>query len=335
MASNRSEIDDVLPDGKAIRSEEIGFAAGELLACAQCSRTNSPERQNCIYCGESMGSATSELLLTPVDNPLETWESGFNLVIRFDVDAEPGSLAGLAELFAGNGDLLARAMDRRTALPIGRFASVELATAAIERFGEKGFDLRIVSDLELNTSQPPVRLRGITFSDEDLILHEFNGDKVISVPSNDLRLVVEGNLFETKTEETQKKRRRNKSEVEILRIESDRPVIDIYTKGNNRGFRVSIHGFDFSCLGSDKQLLAAANLAQLSKKLTKFSPECRIDNSYGLMRTMFDPVWAIDSAKDHKGMLRVGLERKGRTIVETRTNEMQFTKYSRLQALSI
>ncbi len=335
MASIGSDIGDVLPDGTPIRSEEIGFAVSELMACPKCSRKNSPERQNCIYCGESIGSATSELSLISVKNPLEPWELGFNLVIRTGAELDAESSSWLARFLAGNEDLIARVKTSHSAVPIGRFASVEMANAAIDGFDQNIHNMRIVSDLELNASQPPVRLRGISFEEEQLILHEFNSDHRVTLVAGDLRLIVEGNLFETKTEETQKKRRKGNSEVDLVQIESDRPVIDIYTRDHYRGFRVPIHGFDFSCLGSDKQLLAAANLAQLGKKLKEFTSECRLDNCYSLMRPMLDPIWELKTSKDHQGMKRVGLERKGRTTVETRTNEMQFTKYSRLQAISI
>lgn len=335
MAAIGSEIGDVLPDGTPIRSEEIGFAASELLTCPKCSRPNSPERQNCIYCGESIGATTPDQLLSSLENTLESWELGFNLVLRIDDEFDVGSSGRLGELLGANVDLLKDSKNRGTVLPIGRYASIELAKAALESFGDNRVKLGTVTDRELNATQPPVRLRGIKFDEEHLILHEFNTDGRVTVAANDLRLIVEGNLFETKTEETQKKRRKNNPEIEVLKIESDRPVIDIYTKDNDRGFRSSIHGFDFSCLGSDKQLLAATNLSQLSKKLQAFSSECRLDNNYRLLRPMLDPIWELETAKDHKGMLRVGLERKGRTTVEIRTNDMQFTKYSRLQALSI
>ncbi len=335
MASNRSENVEVLSDGTLIRSEDIGFSPGELLACGKCSRTNSPERQNCIYCGELIGLAVPDLLPTSIENQPESWEPGFNMVLQFDKTRDADPRRGLDQLFDSNTELLTLLRNCGTAVPVGRFASLELAKAAADGTGKNGHKLSVVSDQKLNASQQPVRLRGITFNEDELLLHEFNSSQNIRVLPSDMRLVVQGSLFETKTEETQKKRRRNNSEVEVLQIESDRPVLDLYTTGHERGFRVSIHGFDFSCLEGEKQLLAAANLVQLSNKLIGFSSHLRFDNNYDALRPILDLVWELVTSKDHKGMLRIGLERRGRTTVETRTNEMQFTKYSRLQALSI
>ena len=61
MASNDHERSDkFLPDGTAIRSEDIGFAPGELAVCRNCGRNNAPDRPKCIYCGEMLSPAVFE-----------------------------------------------------------------------------------------------------------------------------------------------------------------------------------------------------------------------------------------------------------------------------------
>ena len=123
MASNRSEIGDILSDGTPIRSEEIGFATRELLACPRCSRTNSPERQDCIYCGESIFAATPDLFKNANVHPVEPWELGYNLVLTVDERIDPDLMQRLEKSAGLNADLLEKVKACRSAVA-GRWLEI-------------------------------------------------------------------------------------------------------------------------------------------------------------------------------------------------------------------
>ena len=74
MSSDSNKIPDILPDGMRVRSEDIGFAAGELLPCPKCTRPNSPDRAACIYCGSALGNSAPQMPEVGDGDALETWK---------------------------------------------------------------------------------------------------------------------------------------------------------------------------------------------------------------------------------------------------------------------
>src|SRR5688572_8062227 len=101
MSSDSNKTLDILPDGMHVRSEEIGFAAGELLSCPKCTRPNSPHRGNCIYCGETLLNPERSALKVEHGEILETWENGFNVVFRCGGDELPENAAPVVARLIG------------------------------------------------------------------------------------------------------------------------------------------------------------------------------------------------------------------------------------------
>src|SRR6187549_3439501 len=80
-----------------LRSEEIGFAPDELVACAECGKPNAPNRGTCLYCGAKReGFAGDEKLEI---RELEDWENGFNVILldtgEADVEKASDVVAGM------------------------------------------------------------------------------------------------------------------------------------------------------------------------------------------------------------------------------------------------
>ncbi len=335
MSSDSNKTLDILPDGMRVRSEEIGFAAGDLLSCPKCARPNSPDRKACIYCGTGLG--LSELAVSkPADSEaLEAWENGYTAAIRVNSEELPeSSRAALSRIVAV--ELAALVAFRGVSyLPVARMRKEQEAHSMVLSLRELGNEGIVVSDVSLMAEKPPVRLRSIEFGDDKFTFVEFNTGNRRDVLTEEIRLIVTGELIESRTETKWKKKPKKSDRPDETTLDSDRPVIDIYTSQNELGYRVQINGFDFSSLGPAKTLLAAENMKLLAARLQSVSKDCRFDKNYALMRPILDKIWELETETDHFGDLRAGFSTRGKTKISMMNNMRQFTKYSRLQRLSI
>ena len=108
-------------------------------------------------------------------------------------------------------------------------------------------------------------------------------------------------------------------------------MIDIYLSTHSETWRVSASGFDFSCLGAEKALVANENLVRLQRRLLAHATNARLDDSYNRLRPLLDLVWGPEQETKSGGWRR---ERPGRLSLGMATinsNESQFTRYSRLR----
>lgn len=329
MSSDSNKIPNILPDGMRVRSEEIGFAAGELLQCLKCTRPNSPDRAACIYCGSALGNSEANVLKTADAEVLETWENGYNVAIRSKLEA----VAGLSGLLGIDEDLLLSAAD--IFLPAARLRSEQEAETVATKLHKSGLESFVISDASLMTERPPVRLRSIEFGDGSCVFVDFNTGNRRVVPMEEIRLVVTGELIESRTESKWKKKLKKGEQPDETITDSDRPVIDIYTSLDDLGYRVQMNGFDFSGLGDAKGMLARENMRMLTIRLKEVATDCRVDTKYHLARPLLDRVWELETETDHLGVFAGSIMSKEKTKVSMVNNLRQFTKYSRLQRLSI
>ncbi|HEX5702642.1 MAG TPA: hypothetical protein VFX97_05445 [Pyrinomonadaceae bacterium] len=150
----------------------------------------------------------------------------------------------------------------------------------------------------------------------------------MSVPWNDVVLIVLGRLFFTTTE-VEQKRDKSKQVLDERQLTSDEAVLDIYSRADETGWRIRAGSFDFSCLGAEKKPIAFENFRALTEVLRRNSPHAVGDDSYVRMRIALNKVWPLEA--------RASASEKRRTLVReinaTATisdNEFQFTRYSRL-----
>ena len=57
-------------------------------------------------------------------------------------------------------------------------------------------------------------------------------------------------------------------------------MIDFYTLDQATPYRIAANGFDFSCLGESKRLVAGENLVALLELFRDQAPQLAIDDSY-------------------------------------------------------
>ncbi|MEO7674557.1 MAG: hypothetical protein ABIU09_10840 [Pyrinomonadaceae bacterium] len=216
-------------------------------------------------------------------------------------------------------------------LPIVRLESETDAKIAVEQLEKFGLEVLIVSDEILNADRPPVRLRAIEFHDGSIVVTAFNSGDKIEIGPHALRLIVAGAIIESKTESVEKRKKKERKLIQETETATDEKLIDIYSAADATGFRIQTSGFDFSCLGSEKGLLASQNIDRLLERLQEFSARAKLIGEYRVSVSSLNTVWEMDRQKDFQGLTRTGFGRSGFAKVDRKSNLMQFTKYSRLQ----
>lgn len=314
-----------------IQTENIAFDPEAMIGCSGCGRLNPPNRLKCIYCaGQLAIDAVDTSAIKPTLRKLELWEHGFNLIVRAST---PGADAAEAGRFLSmeNDDVTA-ILTAGTPLPIARVESEQEALLVQDRVSRFGIGCSIVSDADLIPERPPVRLSAIEFLDGGIAITDFNTNKRNEIDGGDVRVLVAGAINVDRVDSLEKKRRGKKSKIiDETATASDETLLDIYTRSDSTGFRIHLAGFDFSCLGDDKGLLAGENMRLLIVRLLEHLPNAKFVNDYASVCHLLDGIWEVETRKDSKGLQRSGFGKVEFGSVASSNNLIQFTKYSRLQ----
>lgn len=314
-----------------IQSEEIAFKPEEMVSCEKCQRKNPPNRLKCFYCGAELElSAEQSENLRPTLRKLENWEKGFNLIyLHGSPTAE--KLTEIAKTTRLEKEFLSKIFDSQKKLPLVRLESLKECEILQKNLQNAGVETSIVSDESLKTEILPKRLRGIEFAEDKLTLILFNNDEIIEVLPEDLTVIVSGAIFQKAVESTEKRKKGESKILNASETASDEILLDFYTKSDANGFRVLTKGFDFSCLGAEKGMLARENLQKLILKLQNFASNARIVNDYLTIREILGEVWEVELRKDAQGLKRQSFGKFDFANIASSSNEQQFNKYSRLQ----
>lgn len=314
-----------------IQTENIAFDRAEMVACTGCGRMNPPTRLRCLYCAAGLAiDASRASAMKPVLRKLELWERGYNIICKAG-DTEP-DLAAVARLLSVEVSDIEMIIGTGTALPVARVEGEQEARVVQTHLENAGLDCYIVADVDLAPDRPPARLSRIDIRAGTLDLIAFNTGEVTILDVADLALLVPGLLVAQRVDMLEKKRRRGISKViDETATSSDETILDIYTRTDSAGYRVYPGGFDFSCLGPNKGLLAGENLRALVIALKEHSPRAKLVGNYGAVRHSLDRVWELESRKDPTGLQRSGLGKREFGSVASTNNLNQFTRFSRLQ----
>ena len=158
-----------------------------------------------------------------------------------------------------------------------------------------------------------------------------------------LVLLVPGRLYEKRIEVEERQRRITRNEfVGARELVEDEAALDIYAAAaaeddvsadTSPAWRISAESFDYSCLGAAKKLLARDNFVTLIRTLRERAPAARYEESYHHVRHLLTRAWPLAEHTASQGLRR---ERPGKFNTEAVTivsNELQFTRFSRLQCL--
>ncbi|HWS87381.1 MAG TPA: hypothetical protein VN282_10470 [Pyrinomonadaceae bacterium] len=323
------------------------FAPEQMLTCEECLRANAPTRFVCLYCGAALPrTKQSAADWRPSLKKLEEWEQGFNVVtlpraagaLTSDAAEEAASLlrldaGGLKEIV-----LAGRAM------PVARTGSADEAWLIVERLRELGLSTEVFPDEVL--ARRPQRVRALEFEEAAVVCRAGPEAEPRRVAWSEVVLFVTGRVVSRRVEVAERKRGLGggNETVETRELMSDEAVLDIYTSSveeheahgaGGAGFRVMSNGFDYSCLGAAKRLVAAENFNALVSHLRERAPSAVHDREYEGLRPLLSDVWPSAERTESLGLRRERAGRFNTEAVTTVSNETQFTRYARLRQLLV
>lgn len=314
--------------------ENENFPAA-MIICRGCGRQNAATRLKCLYCGAELElDEAQSALVKPRLRKIETWEKAFNLIFvsAEKKDFDERSLSEIARMTRLGEETIKRIFETGKPLPIARPESLKEADIVRERLKEQGVETCVLSDEDMATDNFPKRLRSLEFGEDSLALRLFNTEEVREIPRGDLVLIVTGAVFEKRIESIEKRKTKGENKtLDATETASDEMLIDLYAKDDKTGFRIEQKGFDFSCLGADKTMLAAHNIKILVEKLKEFAAHAEIADDYLQIRELLGEIWEVEHRTDSQGIKRHSFGKFDLTNLATSSNKNQFTKYSRLR----
>ena len=316
-----------------IQTEDIAFKPDEMQPCTACKRLNPPTRLRCLYCGAEVEvKPENAVLIKPASRKLEPWERGFNVILREAITAEQANLTKIASFLSTEPDDVRVILDAMAPLPLARVESEKEAEIIVTGLANLGLKCSTLADADIADDKLPVRLSNIEISDNNVTVTDFNTRKVTIIETGDLALIIPGILTTNKVDSLEKKGRRGKTKlIDETTTSSDESILDLYSQHDPVGYRVYLTGFDFSCLGDEKGLIAVENMRRLVAVLKEHAPNARVVSDYKKVRPALGQVWEIESRKDPQGLQRSGFGKMEFGSVVSTSNLRQFTKYSRLQ----
>jgi hypothetical protein len=325
-------------DAAADATERRAFRRDELIACERCGRASPPTRMKCLYCGATLPAVGGEEdRRRPALKPLEGWERGFNVVLvprGGAQDSHPGggALAEAASLARLKPEQLGEMIAARTVLPLARTGERAEAALLERRLTALGFGVETVADEVLAVeSEPPRRVRRIEFDEDAVTCLSRVGGEPRRAAWGEIVLIVVGRIFKKRIEVEERLKRGRGSEVVGSReLLEDEGVIDLHFAGSPAGWRVLAEGFDYSCLGARKSLLASENFALLAEEFRARAVAAAFDDSYRRVRHLLQFAWSPTEQKEAGGVRRAGPGRVSTEAVTSVSNEAQFTRYARL-----
>ncbi|MGQ0543536.1 MAG: zinc finger Ran-binding domain-containing protein [Blastocatellia bacterium] len=317
--------------GIPVTSEQIAFKPEQLIGCSKCGKSNPPNRSACFYCGSELDLPQGMELKAKFNlRSLESWEKGYNVIVFPSAQSHIDATA-IASKLSIDKEFVQLALSGRRPVPMVRAESEKQAGTIVEYLSATGIEAKVVSDEALSPASSPVRLRSIRFTGESLELTLFNTNKKVEARANELSLIVTGSIFESRRDSVEKRKKGKSAVLDETEIDSDEPVIDIYSGSDSDGWRISTTGFDFSCLGDEKGLVASENMRMLVVRLKEFTINARLIDDYLEFRSVLDKAWPLIERKDSLGLIRHGFGKLELSNSAHSSNLDQFNRYSRLQ----
>jgi hypothetical protein len=302
-----------------------------MIRCDECLRANPPTRVACLYCSAPLpATESSAQLRRPVLRPPEKHQAAFsNILLPPESELSSEVIAEAAALLKLSPENFQRIVAEKTPLPVAFTASREEAELVFNRLRDFGLQTIIVSDESLNLSAVK-RVKAMRVDERYAVFQQ--PGTTTEVRWDDVFMIITGRLFVRRVEIQERKTRRAENEiVNASEFSSDEAVIDLYSVPDSQTWRVSANGFDFSCLAERMTLIASENIARLQQLIVDRAGRARFDDSYNRLRHTLDLVWVPQPETQSSGWRR---ERPGKLSVglaTVKSNESQFTRYSRLQ----
>jgi hypothetical protein len=271
-------------------------------------------------------------LRKPVLRQPEKHQLGYNNILLPGPQVGAEIVTDVAALLKLATENMQELMSQGVPMPVARTASREEAELVTLRLRDLGLSCVTISDDELGLTDNIVkRVRAMSFDDSHVVIYH-SGSEQTSFEWSDVILILPARLIETTMEIKERLSRKKENEIlETNEFFRDEVVIDFYTAAHSFTWRVGASGFDFSCLGNEKALVANENITRLQRLIVAKAVNARFDDSYQRVRNLLELVWSTQPETQSSGWRR---ERPGKLSVgmaTTKSNESQFTRYSRLR----
>lgn len=316
-----------------VQTENIAFDPARMIACGGCKRMNPPNRVSCLYCARELDVAPENVDVARLNlRKAEDWEPGFNVVLLSRIGPDSANVTTIAKITQTGPEHVRAIAATGRPMPVVRVGSQKEADIVRDTLEQNNIVSSIIADESLMQDRSPTRLRSAEFREGSVVFIDFNTGQAVEIAREDIALIVIGLVNQTEIDQLEKKRRGKESKViDAVEASSDMPILDIYDRRDPLGYRVTLSGFDFSCLEKDKALLAAENLGRLAARLRTFAPQAKFVDDYLSVRHALSGVWEIAQRKDSQGMQRSGFARFEFGNKLSSSNLRQMNKFSRLQ----
>jgi hypothetical protein len=222
-------------------------------------------------------------------------------------------------------------LDANMPLPVARTASREEAELVVMRLRDLGLHSVTLSDDDLGISLVK-RVKSMSFEDESLTIYQAGAGEPTTISWANVTLILPWRLFEARFEMNERMTRKPEKEIlDTSEFFKDEAVIDFYDTEHSFTWRVNATAFDYSCLGRDKALVVNENIRKLQRLIIERAVNAQVDESYPGVRNLLELAWSMLPETQSSGWRR---ERPGKLTVgmtTTKSNEIQFTRYSRLR----
>jgi hypothetical protein len=311
------------------------FAPDQMVRCDKCLRANPPTRVNCLYCGAILPhDEATATLQQPALRRLEKWERGYNnILLQAPANLTDAGLAEAATLLRLTHEDLKSILATAMPLPLARASSRAEALLVQDRLRDLGINSDIMPDTDAGTDVAEVvRVRSADINDDGIEVYQTPETPFIQLPWADFVLVVSGRLITRRVELVEKKAKRAENSIlDMNEFVTDEIVVDMYLREQAVPYRVAANNFDFSCLGANKGLIVADNIAKLIRLILEKAPQVIYDDSFNSVRKILELVWPSEQEHQSSGWRR---ERPGKVSLGSATelsNQKQFLWYSRLR----
>ena len=314
------------------------FKPAEMITCDVCLRANPPTRSNCLYCAATLPVTGKVNNAQQAPSPAgeiiapAMVKSGFYLVLTQNQNRVPAesSLAETAALLELKTAEVEIAFGPGGPVPLARVETIAQATTLADRLVALGIGVGIFIEDTLNLDLPIKTIRALEFRNDGLAAMLMRGEG-ISIEWVDLSLIVNGRFVVKRVEVEERQRRGSPKLLDSRELFSDEPVMNLYTRSDEIGFRIRSNSFDFSCLGDQKSVTAFENFTKLMTLLCARAPGVEVDDSYRTLRAVLGRIWPLEPQTKRSGWRRRGAGKVEVSTVTTIDNETQFNSYSRLR----
>ncbi|OYT70765.1 MAG: hypothetical protein CFK52_10040 [Chloracidobacterium sp. CP2_5A] len=306
-------------------------------ACPRCGRPNGAHRATCLFCGEPLSAPGRESQALPSLRGASDIEPGYNVIFL------PGAAlaAGAVEEVAAAGRLTteqaALLLTAAAPVPIARAATAHDAVLLTQRLARSGLRTLILSDAQLAPFQPPRRARALTATDGYLEVWSSEPVAPLRLAWEDISLIVFGALRFRQVLVRESSGRRAKAErEEMMTADEEVAVIDLFGPTLATHARIRADGFDYSCLGSDRSLLAVENHARLGDwLLASRSSATVVNRDFRAVARALEPVWGLTKTRSRQPFKRAGIGKVATELTECLDNDGQFTRFARSLFLTL